>query len=62
MENKQETETMNKSHMLYESGSQSEESGQTVLGFVALAIGAGAVAYGVYKVAEPLTTMLNNLP
>ena len=45
-------------HMLYESGSQSEESGQAVLGFVALAIGAGAVAYGVYKIAEPITHML----
>jgi len=50
------------SKMLYQSGSQSEESGQAVLGFVAIAIGAGAVAYGVYKVAEPLTTMLSNLP
>jgi hypothetical protein len=53
---------MNKSHMLYQSGSQSEESGQTVLGFVAIAIGAGAVAYVVYKIAEPLTTMLQNIP
>jgi len=59
---REETVTMNKSHMLYESSSKSEESGQAVLGFVALAIGAGAVAYGVYKVAEPLTTMLNNIP
>ena len=59
---RKETETMNKSHMLYQSGSQSEESGQAVLGFVAIAIGAATVAYGVYKIAEPLTTMLQNIP
>lgn len=50
--------TANKSHMLYESGSQSEESGQMLIGFVAVTVGACAVAYGVYKIAEPLTTML----
>lgn len=49
---------MNKSHMLYQSGSQETEQGQMLIGFVAVAIGAAAVAYGVYKVAEPLTTML----
>lgn len=54
MDNKQDT----KSKMLYQSGSQSEESGQAALGFVAIAIGAAAVAYAVYKIAEPLTTML----
>jgi hypothetical protein len=58
MENKQD----NKSKMLYQSGSKSDESGQAVLGFVAIAIGAGAVAYAVYKIAEPITTMLNNIP
>lgn len=58
-EKREETETMNtKSKMLYESGSQSEDSGQMGLGLVAIAIGAAAIAYGVYKVAEPLTTML----
>ena len=59
---RKETKTMNKSHMLYQSGSQETESGQMLIGFVAVTVGACAVAYGVYKVAEPLTTMLNNIP
>ncbi len=58
MENKQDT----KSKMLYQSGSQETDQGQMLIGFVAVTVGACAVAYGVYKVAEPLTTMLNNLP
>jgi len=48
--------------MLYFSGNQETESGQMGLGLVAIAVGAAAVAYAVYKVAEPVTTMLDKLP